>query len=581
MPFPFQQLLIIILFAFSWEYGNSAITVSECGKYAFICSSSSFSQQPLVPDCIVASGGFCCCNWDYVPGGSTCGCQIPNKGSSAPVYQPTSPPSLKPKSSSPSKKPSKLPTAPPTRFQSVSPTKKPPTPRPTSRIPSSKPSTIIPTPKVPTPKPSNAPKSVLPTPSKPSNSPSIAPPTQSPPPVSTVVTTGVINFHYYYGSFNSATMESMTLDGDAYTSLIMSNLVAGVLLGHLIRKTNANFPFNEDYLYGSIFGQLLQENIATQLFRADTALLAPSPQQAAVFGVGQGGPYQINNYVPDMVSGTYSPLGFALLNYVALQKNIGYTFSTSVAQAASSTPASFNNLYFGPLLTTYFHFNDFMSLQYIGGASLTQPWTPSSHSWTPSFQPNLYNCISALQSLSNSPLDVILNVAYNQGFYGSLFAADVAACKSTTASNVDANFNSFAKSAGDSYSQYPYQVRGYIDQLFGRTTPSPADINVNLPPSKNHVAIPMSTMGSIFAAVFATVGYVNPSTKVYSLIPSATALNAFQGALTTVSVAAGATLDLCVAAQRETLFTVLENAIAALEVALGGIDFSAKSDKQL
>ena len=38
---------------------------------------------------IVASGGFCCCNWGYVPYSGTCGCQLPG-----PVINPTFSPSV-------------------------------------------------------------------------------------------------------------------------------------------------------------------------------------------------------------------------------------------------------------------------------------------------------------------------------------------------------------------------------------------------------------------------------------------------------------------------------------------------------
>ena len=59
--------------------------------------------------------------------------------------------------------------------------------------------------------------------------------------------------------------------------------------------------------------------------------------------LGQGGPYQINNYVPDMVSGSMTPSGHALINFVAIQKNIGFTIAGASSQNSKVTPPSFNN----------------------------------------------------------------------------------------------------------------------------------------------------------------------------------------------------------------------------------------------
>ena len=95
-------------------------------------------------------------------------------------------------------------------------------------------------------------------------------------------------------------------------------------------------------------------------------------------GTGQGGPYQINNYAADMVSGTYAPAGHSLINFVALQPNIGYTLANAATQYQRATPASFNDKYYGPMLAAYFHFNDYIALNQIGKGTggWTTPWEP-------------------------------------------------------------------------------------------------------------------------------------------------------------------------------------------------------------
>ena len=61
------------------------------------------------------------------------------------------------------------------------------------------------------------------------------------------------------------------------------------MYGHLVRERTPAILFDEDYLYGSIFGQLLQENLATQLYARSSTLIDSSPDQQAVMGAGQGG----------------------------------------------------------------------------------------------------------------------------------------------------------------------------------------------------------------------------------------------------------------------------------------------------
>ena len=425
---------------------------------------------------------------------------------------------------------------------------------------------------IPAPTPSVTPASSL-TPS--------ATPAPSPTPVPSgggVVTTGTIGFHYYYGVSPTSPQDSMTLDADTYTDLILSNLTAGVMYGHLIQKATPGILFNKDYLYGSILGQLLQENIATEYYTKGSTQLAPSSLQAAVMGTGQGGPYQINNYAADMVAGTYTPSGFSLINYAALQKNIGYTMAGASKQYPLPTPASFNDLYFGPMLCAYFHFNDYMALQYIGGTDLSHSWTAASHGWTPQWQPYFDGSLQSFAGLANAPLEILLNQAYNQGYYGPLLTASSKLCQNASISTVAA-INSFTNAwGGDSYAQYPYQVRGYLDQLYNIPTPSTTNLSVSTT-SANHVAVNMGSLGALFSTIFQKLGYVN-SAGVYEAIPAAQAQTAYQGALAGSGLSSAAVLDLGIAADRASIYKVLEQAITALEKNLG-TDFTAVTNSQL
>ena len=393
-----------------------------------------------------------------------------------------------------------------------------------------------------------------------------------------MVTSGQINFHYYYGTSPTAAEDSLILTGDNYTDLIMANMIAGVMYGHLITELTPGMQFSDDYLYGSIFGQLLQENIATEYYASGSPLLDPSPDQQAVMGTGQGGPYQINNYAADMVAGTYAPQGFSLINYVALQKNIGFTMSNAATQYTNATPPSFNSKYYGPMLTAYFHFNDYKALQYIGSASLTTPWSPGSASWTPSWQPYFSQSLSSFQSLPGSQLDILLNIAYNAGYYAQLFVDKTKASANSTATTV-ASFNSFTNAwGGDSYHQYPYQVRGYLDQLYDIATPNSNDLNTIVTPN-NHVAFNLGALSGVFSDVFQTLAYVDGSGN-YSFITDAQATAAFASAVSGEGLGNSATLDLSNAPDRAKIFRILNTAISNLEKNLN-TSFSATTLQQL
>jgi hypothetical protein len=360
--------------------------------------------------------------------------------------------------------------------------------------------------------------------------------------------TGTINFHLMLGA--SVAQDKITLDGDNYTDLILSNMVAGVTYGHLVQEYYPGELFQKDYLYGSIMGQLLQENLATQDYLASGNLIDPASDQQAVMGAGQGGPYQINNYVPDMVA---PGSGHALVNFVALQKNIGFTIAGMTNQNSLPTPPMFNNKYFGPVLTAYFHYNDFVALGLIG---------KGPGGWQTPWEPAYDNMLVTFKTLPNNFLDVALNVAYNQGYYGPLMQKYSNLGATATASTV-ASVNAYSSVWGDanSYDQYPYQVRYYLDQIYGNPIPTSATATTA---NTNHVMFNVSLLQTVFANVYQTLGYVNASGQ-YGLYSASQANAAFTSALSQAGVSATATLDLANASQRAQMFSVLEHAVANIE----------------
>jgi hypothetical protein len=341
------------------------------------------------------------------------------------------------------------------------------------------------------------------------------------------------------------------------------------MYGHLVQSYYPGIQFQKDYLYGSIMGQLLQENIATGLYTNSSNLIDPSPDQQAVMGAGQGGPYQINNYAADMVSGSYTPGGHSLINYVAIQKNIGYTMANAPQQYAKATPPSFNNKYYGPMLTAYFHYNDFVALILTG---------KGTGGWTTPWQPYYDNALANFTKLPNNFFDVLLNVAYNQGYYGTLMTSYSKLGATATAATVSSvNAYSSVWGVSDTYQQYPYQVRYYLDQLYDNPIPTTSATTFATP--ANHVAFNIPALEAVFSNVFQTLAYVNSAGQ-SAYISAAQAQTAFNSALTATAVAASATLDLSNTADRAKIFGILEAAIANLEINLN-TKFNATTNAQL
>ena len=147
----------------------------------------------------------------------------------------------------------------------------------------------------------------------------------------------------------------------------------------------------------------------------------------------------------------------------------------------------------------------------------------------------------------------------------------------TLATVAGVNAYSSVWGATDTYKQYPYQVRYYLDQLYDNPVPTTSATTFVTP--ANHVAFAMPALGTVFSNVFQTLAYVNSGGQ-STYISAAQAQAAFNSALATAGVAAGATLDLSNAANRAQIFTILESAIGNLETSLN-TKFNATTSAQL
>src|SRR5262249_36552835 len=145
-------------------------------------------------------------------------------------------------------------------------------------------------------------------------------------------------------------------------------------------------------------------------------------------------------------------------------------------------------------------------------------------------------------NLPNSFLDIILNEAYNQGFYGGLVAQHSKQGATANAATVAAgNFYSSVFGGTNTFVQYSYQVDYYLDQMYDNPIPTTSATTLVTP--TNHILFSMNTLSGVFSNVFQTLAHSNGASP-SQFFTASQAQNAFNSALAANGVSITATLDL-------------------------------------
>ena len=387
---------------------------------------------------------------------------------------------------------------------------------------------------------------------------------------------------------------TLTLSSN-FTDLLTSNYVAGALIGRMISDTYPGVQFNKDYLYGTLFAQLLQESNGANNYSnvgprqnwiiQDPATLAP------LMAATQGGPYQINSYPQRLEyysatapAGMAAPMGLGLANYTALQQGLNYSIyqQDNGCQGNNVAPDSLDSKYFGPLAAAYFQFNDIYRLTELNAYSSTS---------------NFATCLNNLKLPSsaqsgNNILDMILNAAYNAGTSASITQDFMAICAgmytagnpATTQVQSMGNYSlsptSYIAAAGLGvgspvpltpdylYLYYPRQVRLYLDEIYNQQTFPSSAFTVT-----SSVNLSVNDVASVFANVFGTLSYVNNAGQ-YGYIATADSNLAFTKAMTASSLTAQSILNISNATDRAKFFTLLDTAIQNLQSSLINTNFT-------
>lgn len=377
--------------------------------------------------------------------------------------------------------------------------------------------------------------------------------------------------HLYYHMGFPVALEEQTENlvlNDNSRDLLIANLVAGAMYAYLIRQHDPQLAFDNDYIAGSLFAQLLQENLQTTAYKSTSPWINPDPAiRSMLLAPGQGGPFQINDYGKRLESGV------GLINFTVLQKSLGYRIEDqdSGQQTVKKGPDSLDNKYFGPLAAAYFQYNTLLRLYAIN----QDPWGPSADDFAA--------CLRNLQNPDKNILDMILNAGYNAGPWAAITKTYIHLCANAdnpAFNNQINHINDYTLSdtayqqaidtreaAGSTFILYPRQIRFYLDELYNNPTPLPTHTALSLP---------LNEVRAVFAQSMHTLGRV--TNNHYEAIAINAAETAFDTAAQGLSLPLTDTLDIGNREQRQQLFQLLNNAIVNLASQLT-MDFSETTER--
>lgn len=376
------------------------------------------------------------------------------------------------------------------------------------------------------------------------------------------IASGKIYYHLNlpYGSGN---VETLALSNN-YTDLIISNYVAGALLGRMIHEKVPALKINHDYIYGTLLAQLLQENINTAGYsRNNNFINSGEGERAMLLAGGQGGPYQINDYAKRLETSA----GVGLINFVSLQKGLGYSveLQDNGTQTGSKGPDSLDDKFFGPMAAAYFHLNDMNRLA-----------MNNADTWGPQYA--YYNQCMANLSQSQSAdyayniYDMILNAAYNAGTYSTIIKDYFRICAGMYSTSPemtqvlsmgdyslnDSQYRSLIgtnEAIGSTFIIYPRQVRIYLDQVYNQKSFNSAAIS-----GTNVVNFSLQDVEFVFQNALGTLAYINKDSQ-YVFIAHSDAKIAYETALASNGLSLTGYLALSNTAQRAKFFKLLDDAI--------------------
>ncbi|AUR51449.1 hypothetical protein [Aquella oligotrophica] len=389
----------------------------------------------------------------------------------------------------------------------------------------------------------------------------------------------------YQYSYDEHTSTALSLSSN-YDDLIVSNYIAGAMLGHLVRLHVPGIAINRDHLYGSLFAHLLQENNNTADYQASNQLI--EADATTIMLPGQGGPYQLNSWdkanynVWAWDSKTQQSIVnyFGLVNVVALQKGLApYTVQDDLVNENTRidkypTAANLDNKYYAPMAAAYWHYQNLGEIEKLNPAGSTFDMTACEK-----------NLQSGSVSDKDNILDLILNASYNSGAATrndgtTPVEAYIQACQTNnsqliensltnnTLNSVDylqqAGITSESSNVGGVgfpfYGNYARQLRLTVDEINGDSNVNPFPAGVS---AVNEV-LTLDLIKTVFVNQMQTLAYVN-NNGAYVNIQASDATNAITAAIASADTNGQNTFTLTNSNDRQVFFNILDAAINNLE----------------
>ena len=322
--------------------------------------------------------------------------------------------------------------------------------------------------------------------------------------------------------------------------------------------------------------------------------------------VGQGGPYQINDYSKRLPPGVEGALG--LINYDSIRKSLGFTIAEqdNLAQTGKRGPAPLDNMYMAPMFAAFYHFNDINRMNTLYSEDSYKDPNAGHPQW------GFFKAANLDQGGAPYAVNIAMNVIYNAGPYSldagtilnNLAAATDSIGNEMRLSTFDVlndysanptdyqdslifsggmNGSLTSPNLGDAtYFRYPRQVNFYLDQLYNDNaslTAHSSNLIVD-----NEVKFVLTDVQDVFVRTMAQMGYKDVSSdnpEATILISEQQAESAFTSAISTT----GASGDLYLShdsdgANDRTLIIELMNlAISNLESDIPDLSFNAFTAK--
>ncbi|WP_150465315.1 chitin-binding protein [Francisella sp. SYW-2] len=403
---------------------------------------------------------------------------------------------------------------------------------------------------------------------------------------------GEVAYHNTFPFSKSATYDIFTTNTEYANTVIMSNTIAGVMYGYLIKQKYPDIKFNKDYLYGSLIGQLMQESDMTTQINKDfkpndpDQLIQNETYANILLSKGQGGPYQINDY-SKRLPGVGQEGSLGLVNYNSIAKVLGYSIEDqdSGKQTDSQGPKALDNIYAGPMITTFYHFNDINRMN----VNASNDWFVYHQQWK--------DCLANSQKSDASGLNFpfVMNVVYNAGSYSPVLKTYLDICANgSTDSKEYKNMNNWmldtityqtkvgAEKPNDgeaTYYRYPRQVSFYINQIFNNNNAKleKTELQVN-----NEVIFKIERLKAVFGMVMHKLSYRDSNDELQYINISA-ANTAFDQAIKQLKITetelSFSNTPKTKNQQRLVIYKIINKAITNL-AKNDNIDFTAVYDKQ-